>query len=49
MIERRPLLDFLAHAILLVGVAVVAFPFYLTLVASTQSPQDIASSRPISL
>ena len=49
MIERRPLLDFLAHAILLVGVAVVAFPVYLTLVASTQSAQDIATSRPLSL
>jgi sn-glycerol 3-phosphate transport system permease protein len=49
MIERRPLLDILAHAILLVGVAVVAFPVYLTLVASTQSAQDIATSRPLSL
>jgi sn-glycerol 3-phosphate transport system permease protein len=49
MIERRPLLDLLAHAILLVGVAVVAFPVYLTLVASTQSAQDIATSRPLSL
>jgi sn-glycerol 3-phosphate transport system permease protein len=49
MIERRPLLDVLAHAILLVGVAVVAFPVYLTLVASTQSAQDIATSRPLSL
>ncbi len=49
MIERRPFLDFLAHAILLVGVAVVAFPVYLTLVASTQSAQEIATSRPLSL
>jgi sn-glycerol 3-phosphate transport system permease protein len=49
MIERRPLLDVLAHAILILGVAVVAFPVYLTLVASTQSAQEIAASRPLSL
>ena len=49
MIQRRPLLDVLAHAILILGVAVVAFPVYLTLVASTQSAQEIASSRPLSL
>ena len=49
MIERRPGLDFLSHFILIVGVAIVAFPVYLTLVASTQSSQDIASSVPMSL
>ena len=49
MIERRPWLDVLAHAILIIGVAVVAFPVYLTWVASTQSAQEIASSRPLSL
>ncbi len=49
MIERRPILDFVAHATLILGVAVVAFPVYLTLVASTQSAQEIAQSRPLSL
>jgi len=49
MIERRPLLDLLAHVVLIIGVAVVAFPVYLTLVASTQSAQEIAASRPLSL
>jgi sn-glycerol 3-phosphate transport system permease protein len=49
MIERRPGLDFLSHFILIVGVAIVAFPVYLTIVASTQSAQDIASSIPMSL
>ena len=49
MIERRPVLDFVAHATLVLGVLVVAFPVYLTLVASTQSAVDIASSRPLSL
>lgn len=49
MIERRPFLDILAHAILIIGVAIVAFPVYLTLVASIQSAQEIAQSRPLSL
>ncbi|MCS6809893.1 MAG: sn-glycerol-3-phosphate ABC transporter permease UgpE [Tepidimonas sp.] len=49
MVERRPWLDALAHAILLAGVLVVAFPVLLTLVASTQSAEQIASSRPLSL
>ena len=48
MIERRPGLTFLSHFILIVGVAIVAFPVYLTLVASTQTAQDIASSVPMS-
>jgi len=49
MIERRPGLSFLAHFILIVGVAIVAFPVYLTLVASTQSSEQIATSIPMSL
>ncbi len=49
MIERRPGLTFLSHLILIAGVAVVAFPVYLTLVASTQSAREIASSTPMSL
>ncbi len=49
MIERRPGLTFLSHLILIIGVAIVAFPVYVTLVASTQSSQDIASSVPMSL
>ncbi|MDM7457244.1 MAG: sn-glycerol-3-phosphate ABC transporter permease UgpE [Tepidimonas sp.] len=49
MVERRPWLDALAHAILIVGAAVVAFPVLLTLVASTQSAEQITTSRPLSL
>ncbi len=49
MIERRPILDFVAHAILLAGVAVIAFPVYLAFIASTQSAEQIASSHPLSL
>ena len=49
MIERRPGLNALAHVVLLIGVAVVAFPVYLTIVASTQSSEQIAQSFPLSL
>jgi sn-glycerol 3-phosphate transport system permease protein len=35
MVENRPWADFVAHAILILGVVVVAFPLYVTFVAST--------------
>jgi sn-glycerol 3-phosphate transport system permease protein len=44
MVERRPLLTFLTHAILLVGVAIVAFPVYLTFVASTHTAEEIVQA-----
>ena len=37
MIERRPLLAFLRHAVLIAGVALVIFPLYVAFVASTLS------------
>ena len=49
MIERRPGLTFTAHAVLLLGIAVVAFPLFLAIVASTQSAQDINQANPMSL
>jgi len=49
MVERRPALTFLAHLTLILGVLIVAFPVYLTVVASTQSAEQIAQSRPLSL
>ncbi len=49
MIERRPGLTFLSHLVLLLGVLIVAFPVYITLVASTQSSVEIAQSVPMSL
>ena len=48
MIERRPFLDFLSHLILLLGVAAIAFPLYVALVASTQTAQEVARA-PMSL
>jgi sn-glycerol 3-phosphate transport system permease protein len=49
MIERRPIANFLSHAVLILGVAIVAFPLYLAIVASTQSQEQIAASNPLSL
>jgi len=48
MIERRPILDFISHLVLILGVAIVAFPVYVAFVASTQTPEQ-AAMAPISL
>ncbi|MDO9089630.1 MAG: sn-glycerol-3-phosphate ABC transporter permease UgpE [Burkholderiaceae bacterium] len=49
MIERRPLLDFVSHVILAIGVLIVFFPIYVTFIGSTQTAQQITSSNPLSL
>ena len=49
MIQRNPILDFISHAILILGVIVVFFPIYVTFVGSTQTAAQILSSNPISL
>ena len=41
MIERNRFLQVLTHAVLIVGVVVVAFPLYLTFVASTRTQAEI--------
>lgn len=46
MVERRPWLTFLTHAVLVLGMLVIAFPIYVTFVASTHSLEDITSSFP---
>jgi sn-glycerol 3-phosphate transport system permease protein len=43
MVENRPWLDFLAHAILILGVILVAFPLYVTFVASTLTYEEIVN------
>lgn len=35
MVDRNPWLNILSHAVLIIGVAIVAFPLYLALIAST--------------
>jgi len=49
MIERRPGLTLLAHLVLILGVAAVAFPLWVTFVASTQTAEQIVQGRPMSL
>lgn len=41
MVERRPLLTFVTHAALLLGVLIVAFPIYITFVGSTHTLQEV--------
>ena len=41
MIENRPLATFVSHVVLVLGVIIVAFPLYVTFVASTHTSQDI--------
>jgi sn-glycerol 3-phosphate transport system permease protein len=43
MVENRPILDFVAHLVLIAGVIAVAFPLYLAFVASTHGPTDFVS------
>ncbi|WP_372526430.1 sn-glycerol-3-phosphate ABC transporter permease UgpE [Piscinibacter sp.] len=49
MVERRPALTVLSHVVLLLGVLVVAFPVYVTFIASTQTAQEIVQQVPMSL
>ncbi|WP_028602001.1 sn-glycerol-3-phosphate ABC transporter permease UgpE [Ottowia thiooxydans] len=49
MVERRPVLDAVAHAVLILGVAIVAFPVLVAFIMSTQTAQQIAGSHPLSL
>jgi sn-glycerol 3-phosphate transport system permease protein len=41
MVENRPWLTFFSHAVLIAGVVLVAFPLYITFVASTLTLEEI--------
>jgi sn-glycerol 3-phosphate transport system permease protein len=41
MVEKRPWLDFLCHAVLIAGILMIAFPLYVTFVASTLTQDEI--------
>ena len=41
MVERRPVLDFITHVVLILGIVIVAFPVYLTFVASTLTAEQV--------
>jgi sn-glycerol 3-phosphate transport system permease protein len=43
MVENRPWADFVAHAVLILGVVIVAFPLYITFVASTLTYDQIVT------
>jgi sn-glycerol 3-phosphate transport system permease protein len=45
MIENRPWLTAAAHAILILGVVVIAFPIYVTLIASTHTLPTLLTGR----
>ena len=44
MVEHRPLRTILTHAILIMGLVVIIFPIYITLVASTHQKKDILTT-----
>jgi len=44
MIENRPWLDVLTHLVLILGVAVIAFPVYVTFVASTITAEEVLAA-----
>jgi len=48
LIENRPILTFFAHLVLCAGVAVIAFPVYLTFIASTHTVEEVLQA-PMSL
>ncbi len=41
MIENRPILTFFSHLILVIGVAIVALPVYVTFVASSLAVDEV--------
>ena len=45
MVEHRPLSDFIAYAILTLGIFIVAFPVYLALVASTHDAATVVGGH----
>lgn len=47
MVERRPLLLFIQHAVLILGAAVFVFPIYLAFVASTHTAREVSSGLPL--
>jgi sn-glycerol 3-phosphate transport system permease protein len=49
MVENRPIANALSHLVLVLGVLIVAFPVYITFVASTQTAEQIVQNAPMSL
>jgi sn-glycerol 3-phosphate transport system permease protein len=49
MVENRPVATVLSHVVLVLGVLIIAFPVYITFVASTQTAAQIVQNVPMSL
>ncbi|MEO5734413.1 MAG: sn-glycerol-3-phosphate ABC transporter permease UgpE [Rubrivivax sp.] len=49
MVENRPVATLVSHLVLILGVILVAFPLYITFVASTQTAEEIVQNVPMSL
>jgi sn-glycerol 3-phosphate transport system permease protein len=49
MVENRPLASVISHLVLVLGVLIIAFPVYITFVASTQTAEAIVQNVPMSL
>ena len=49
MVENRPVATMLSHLVLVLGVLIVAFPVYITFIASTQTAEQIVQNVPMSL
>jgi len=49
MVENRPVATALSHLVLILGVLIVAFPLYITFIASTQTAEQIVQNVPMSL
>jgi len=49
MVERKSGLTWLSHIVLIVGVLCVAMPIYITIIASTQTAEELARAAPMSL
>jgi sn-glycerol 3-phosphate transport system permease protein len=47
VVERRPAWTGVTHAVLIIGILVVAFPVYVTLVASTHTSEELVGKVPL--
>lgn len=44
MVENRPFLTFMTHAIIILGLVIIVFPIYIAFVASTHATEDLVTT-----
>jgi len=44
MVENRPFLTFMAHAVIILGLLIIVFPIYIAFVASTHATEDLVTT-----